>query len=128
MKLESKILHLVFATATLSLLASFAQAGPGPQYWTTLRNEAQFKQLKSGDKVAFVCDGCKSVSEMAINSSEDAMKLCKDDATVTCPTCKMIAKVVVKRQRNDPPTQTVITYVNDKGEECAFLTVVAATK
>ena len=128
MKPRFDLLRLSLPTAALSMLASFAHAGPGPQHWATLRNEAQFKQLKAGDKVAFVCNACKSVSEMAINSSEDAMELCKDGATVTCPACKMITTVIVKRQRNDPPTQTIVTYVDVKGEECAFLTMPADPK
>jgi hypothetical protein len=35
----------------------------------------------------------------------------------------MKTTVVVKRERNAPPTHTEVTYVNDKGKECAFVAV-----
>jgi hypothetical protein len=34
----------------------------------------------------------------------------------------------MKSHRNDHPTETTVTYVNDKGEECAFLARVAENK
>ena len=128
MKTTFNTVRLLFTTAALGLFASFAYAGPGPQYWQTLHNEAQFKQLKTGDKVAYVCNECKTVSEVAIKSPEHAMELCKEGATVTCPSCKKETKVVMKRERNDPPNHSEVTYVNDKGEECAFIAVVAEKK
>lgn len=51
------------------------------------------------------------------------MGYCKEGATVTCPSCKMTTKVVMKRGRNDPASHSVVTYVNDRGKECAFLAV-----
>lgn len=128
MKTKFNTVRLLLATALLGAFASFAYAGPGPQYWETLRNEAQFKKLKSGDKVAYVCNECKSVSEIAIESPTATMALCKEHATVTCPVCRKKAKVVMKRQRNDPATETVLVYTNEKGEECAFIAKVADNK
>lgn len=118
--MKTTSVRLFLATAALGLLASFAFAGPGPQYWQTLRNRDQFKQLKAGEKVAYVCNQCQTVSEVTIESPDHAMEQCKEGATVTCPSCKAKTKVVVKRQRNDPPTREEVVYVNDKGEECAF--------
>ena len=103
-------------------------AGPGPQQWQTLRGQQQFKQLKTGDKVAYVCNECKSVSELAVKSSEHAMELCKEGATVMCPSCTKKAKIVMKRQRNDPPTHSEVVYVNEKGEECAFVAKIAVNE
>lgn len=125
MKSKSNAVRLLIATVVFGALASFASAGPGPQHWETQRNAEQFKKLKSGDKVAYICNECKTVNEMAIDSPAKAMELCKEHATVTCPSCKTKAKVVMKRQRNDPPTETIVVYVNDKGEECAFFAKVA---
>ena len=118
----------MLATATLGLLASFAYAGPSPQYFETLRHQSQFNQLKPGDMVAYVCNECKTVSEIPIESTEQAMALCKEGATVTCPVCKIKAKVRLKSQSPENPTGTVVTYVNDKGEECAFVAKVAESK
>jgi len=128
MKTLSNSVRLIFATAVLGALASFAHAGPGSQYWQTLRSESQFKDLKVGDKIAYVCNECKTVTEVPITSHEQAMALCKDGATVLCPACKMKTKVVMKTARNDAPTHTEVTYTNAKGEECGFFTMVMEKK
>ena len=109
-------------------LATSVYAGPGPQYWESLRNRGQFEKLKAGDKIAYVCNECKTVSEITIESHDHAMELCKEGASVTCPSCKKKSKIIVKRQRNDPPVREEITYVNDKGEECAFIAKVQDKK
>jgi hypothetical protein len=119
--MNTKSIRLVLASAAFGLLASFAHAGPGAQYWQTLNKPEQFKQLKTGDKIAYVCNECKTVSEMTIESPQQAMALCQEGAKVMCPSCKKETKVVMKRQRNDPVTRTEVTYVNDKGQECAFI-------
>lgn len=128
MKTKSSLVRLLCATAAFSVLASIAIAGSGPQYWETLRSEAQFKALKAGDKVAYVCNECKTVSEITIASPAAAMELCKEHATVTCPSCKMKTTVIMKRSRNDPVSRTEMVYTNDKGEECAFFVKVADNK
>lgn len=128
MKSISTTIRLIFATAALGAFASFAYAGPGPQFWETQRNEAQFKQLKAGDKVAYVCNECKTVSEISIDSPAHAMGFCKEGATVTCPSCKKTTKVVRKEKRNDLPSFSQVIYVNEKGEECAFIAKVADKK
>lgn len=120
MKSLSTIIRLVMATAALGVIASVTYAGPGPQYWESLTKKAQFDQLKTGEKLSYICTVCKAVSETPIKSPEHAMELCKVGATVTCPSCKRIAKVVMKGQRNDPSSHTEVAYVNEKGEECAF--------
>jgi hypothetical protein len=121
MKTISNTIRLLLASAALGVLTTNALAGPGLQYWKTLGQEAQIKELKAGDKIAYVCTMCKTISDVPIASKEHAMGLCKEGATVVCPSCKMKSKVVFKRQRNDPPTHTEVTYVNEKGEECAFI-------
>jgi len=126
MKIQFHSLRLLLATFTLGALASIAYAGSGsPQYGPHLTNEAQFKRLRAGDKIVYVCNECKTTSEITIKSPEQAMELCKEGATVMCPSCKKTSKVVMKGQRNDPPAHTEVTYVNDKGEECAFVAQVA---
>lgn len=127
MKTKYHFVRLILATALLSLLAPFAHAGPGPQYWTTLRHQSEFVQLQTGDNVAFVCKGCQTISEFTITGPDQAAALSKEGAAVSCPACKAVTKVVLKRQRNDPPAQTIVTYVNDQGVECAFLAKVPAS-
>lgn len=128
MKTISSKLRVLITTVALGMLASIANAGPGLQYWKSLGNESQFKQLKPGDSVVYVCNECQTLSEVKITSQEHAMGLCKQGATVTCPSCKTKTKVVIKRQRNDPATHTEVVYVNEKGEECAFFAKAAARK
>jgi DNA-directed RNA polymerase subunit RPC12/RpoP len=126
--MKFNLLRSLFATALLGLLASSAFAGPGPQFWQNLHDQQQFKTLKTGDKIAYVCNQCKTVSVVTVDSPEKAMELCKEGASVACPSCKMETKVVLKRQRNDPPNHTEVSYVNEKGEECMFIAKVADTK
>lgn len=119
--MKIKSIRLLLATAALGMFASFAYAGPGIQYWQTLSNQSQFKDLKAGDKIAYVCNQCKTVSEVTVESPEKAMELCKEGAKVACPSCKMETKVVYKRSRADAPTHTEVTYVNENGEACMFI-------
>lgn len=125
---NNNLFRLLFTAIALGAFASSSYAGPGPQYWDTQRKEAQFKQLKSGDKIAYVCNECKTVSEVAIDSPAAAMALCKEHATVTCPACKKTSKIVRKEKRNDAPTHSEVIYVNDKGVECAFFAKVVDKK
>lgn len=118
---------LAFAGLTLAT-ASLSFAGPGPQYWQTLRNEAQFKQLKPGDKIAYVCNQCQTVSEVTVDSTMQAMEHCKEGAEVSCPMCKKKVKVVTKGPPKNPSIERQVTYVNDKGEECMFVAKVADKK
>ena len=123
MKTISKQIRLLVTAAAFGALASFAQAGPGVGYWKNLGNESQFNQLKPGAKVVYVCNECKTVSEIPIASQQQAMDYCKEGAAVTCPACKMTTKVVMKRGRNEPANHREVTYVNAKGKECAFFAV-----
>lgn len=129
MKTKFNSVRLLFATALLGALASFTYAASSPQQWTTFREDSQFKKLKAGEKVVYVCNECKTVSEIEITSPAMAMELCKEGATVACPSCKKVSRIVPKRKRNDPAGGTVeVSYVNDKGEECAFIAKVADKK
>lgn len=117
----STLFRGILMSAAVFGAASFVQAGPGPQYWETLHQKAQFEQLKPGERLAYVCKECNTISELPAGSPAQAMELCKEGATVTCPVCKKTTEVVRKQSRNDPPSHTEIVYVNDKGEECAFV-------
>ena len=114
------IRRLILAAA-FGLTATAVQAGPGLQHWKTLGSVSQFKALPAGSTVAFACNTCKTISEMEIKSMEAAMDLCKEGGHVTCPSCKQVAKIVLKQSRNEAPTHSEISYVNDKGEACAFI-------
>lgn len=127
MKTNLKSVRLLFITALLGVFASFAYAGPGIQHWETQNREAQFRALKAGEKVAYICNVCKTTSEVPIMSQAQAMALCKEGDTIVCPSCQKTSKVVMKRNRNDPVSFTEVTYVNEKGEECAFIAKLAGS-
>jgi len=118
-----------FILAALSLGAALpAFAGPGPDYWQRIKTAEEFKQLKAGDKVLYVCTQCETVTEKTIASPEEAMDHCKEGASLTCPSCKKQVKIVYKGGRNDPPTERQIVYTNEKGEPCFFVAKAAPKK
>lgn len=121
MKTISTTLRTLLTTAILGTLASFAAAGPGPQHWKTMGDESDFSKMKPESHAVYVCTMCKSISDMSGKSKEQAMEMCKDGASMTCPACKKTSKVVVKRARNDAPTHTEVTYVDANGKECGFM-------
>lgn len=111
-------------TAGLALTAAaFAFAGPSPKF-QTLSHPEQFQQLKAGDKVLYVCNQCKTVTEVTIDTSAQAMEHCKEGAMLTCPACKTKVKVTVTGPKNQSLEREVI-YTNDKGEPCFFVAKVA---
>ena len=128
MKQSANILRFIYALTVFNLMHSSALAGPGIQHWTMLRQESQFKELKVGDKVAFVCTECNAISPLPIQSPEQAKKLAQEGASVACPNCQLVTKVIVRASRKDLNAPPVVTYVNEKGEEVAFMTTMPDTK
>src|SRR5688572_4601159 len=126
--MKRKSIRLMIATAALGVLASFAYAGPGPQHWQTLRTEAQFKALKPGDKIVYVCNQCQSVSEVTVDSTMDPMAHCKEGGSVSCSMCKKKVTIVTKGPPKNPSIERQVSYVNEKGEECMFIAKVADKK
>ena len=121
-----KTIHRLIAFAVLLVgSASAALAGPGAQYWATLRTEAQFKDLKQGDKIAYVCNQCESVTEKTVGNAAETMELCKEGDTVSCPSCKAKTKIVIKGSPKNRTTSREVSYENDKGEKCFFIAKVS---
>ncbi len=101
---------------------------PARKIAQTLRNAEQFKQLKPGDKIAYVCNQCKTVSEVTIESTDHAMDHCKEGATLTCPSCKTKVRIITRGSPKNPSLQREVVYTNDKGEECMFIAKVSDKK
>ena len=121
-----KTIHRLIAIGVfIAGTASAAFAGPGAQHWTTMRSEAQCKELKAGDKIAYVCNQCQSVTEKTVGSTAEAMDLCKVGATVSCPSCKAKLKVVTNGSPKNRTTSQEVSYENDKGEKCFFIAKVS---
>ncbi len=121
MKTISTKIRTVLTTSVFGMFATFAAAGPGVQHWKTMGNESDFSAMKPEGHAVYVCTMCKSISDMSGKSKEEIMEMCKDGATMTCPACKKTSKVVMKRARNDAPTHTEVTYVDENGKECGFM-------
>lgn len=126
-----KNLIQIFTFAGLLLgAASIAFAGP-PAGFTTYRSltkPEQFKELKPGDKIAYVCKECSSVSVQTIDSQEQAKELCREGATVTCPSCNKVYKVIKAGPTSKGGQTGDLKFVNDKGEDCLFIVKLPADK
>jgi DNA-directed RNA polymerase subunit RPC12/RpoP len=124
MKTELTVLLL----ASLLTGVTTVLAGPPTGTWQTLNKPSQFEKLKAGDKIAYVCNQCQTVTEVTVQSTAEAMEHCKEGATVTCPSCKAKVKVVVKGPPKNPALVREVTYVNEKGEPCLFIAKVVERK
>ncbi len=117
-----KTLLRLFACAGFILgAASFAMAATAPGDLQTLRTEEQFKQLKIGDKIGYVCNQCQTVTGKTIESPEQAMDLCKEGGTVTCPSCKAKAHIITRGSPKNTSIERHVYYTNEKGDVCAFV-------
>lgn len=119
-----KLLKQIFTAVLIFGTAAAALAVPPSKRTSVspaLRTTEQFSQLKSGDKVAYVCKECDSVTVATIESKDDGMKLCKEGDKVDCPSCKKVFRVVRKGPPSKGTTQSEVRYVNEKGEECMFV-------
>jgi|ERR1035437_506625 hypothetical protein len=111
-------LGLVFGSALFTLAGPPSKmTAPSP----ALRSSEDFAKLNPGDKIALVCKECDTVTVQTVASKEEAMEHCKEGSTVTCPSCKIVAKVVTHGPSGKEGTHTVMKIVNDKGEECMFV-------
>ena len=122
------IRHLSTAFLILITGAALFAGPPGKSInssHSALQTPEAFQALKPGDKVAIVCNECQSVTIKTIEQKSDAMKLCKEGDSVTCPSCKKTLKVVRRGPPGHSGTETTkVVYVNEKGEECMFITKV----
>jgi hypothetical protein len=128
---QRKNLIRIFTFAGLLLgVASIAFAGPPPGFVTyrSLTKPEQFQQLKPGDKIAYVCKECNSVSVQTIDNQEQAMELCKEGSKVTCPSCNKVYRVIKAGPISKGGQTGELKYVNDEGEECLFIVKLPADK
>lgn len=124
--MNSKLSSILVAVFTIGAAVT-AWAGPGPEYWQTLRQAEQFAQLKPGDKIAYACSECKTVTVVTVQTAGQAMDHCKEGATLVCPSCKTKVKVVLKDgAAKNPSVRREVVYTNEKGEECLFVAKVVA--
>lgn len=118
--------YILLAGLVLSA-ASALQAGPPSQYFETLRREQQFRALKPGERLVYVCNQCKTVTERTTGTDVQPMDHCKEGAKVACPSCKESVRVVFKGMPKAPSAAREIVYSNGKGEECFFVAKIVST-
>lgn len=121
MKTASRLLLVTGAMLGAVFIASGEQASKTYHVTRTLRTPEEFQKLKAGDKIAYVCKECSTVSTKTVASADEAMALCKEGESVTCPSCNKIVKISRRGPRMNDRQRPEIRYVNDKGEECAFV-------
>ncbi|WP_415909285.1 hypothetical protein [Oleiharenicola sp. Vm1] len=126
--MKNPLRSFVLAGAACLLLTASALAGQTSTLWQTFRKPEDFAKLKKGDKIVYVCNECKTVSEVTVASPEEAMEHCKEGATVTCPSCKMKVRVAFRGPPKNQSVERQVTYVNEKGEECMFIAKAAPQK
>jgi hypothetical protein len=113
MKLSSLIVAGLFMSAAIA-----AFAGP-PLTYETLNRPQQFQQLRSGDRIVYACNQCKTIAEQIITSATQARECCKVGADITCPVCKTTFKIVTKDSSKTGAGE--IAYINAKCEESLFI-------
>ncbi len=125
--MKTKLMLILAGLALGAAVPAFA-GPPSKQFYDTLRREAQFSQLKPGERIVYVCKQCEAVTETTVESAAQAMEHCKAGATATCPACHAKTRVVLKGMPKSPDPQRVIVYTNDKGEACMFIAKVVSNK
>jgi hypothetical protein len=115
---------LVLALVTIIAIISGSSvfAGPPPGGWKgqqSLSTIQDFSDLKPGDQIVKVCKMCDAVSTAEIMSEEHAMAFCKEGASMDCPSCENVAKVV----RTGPPAKgkQKVKFVDKHGNACMVM-------
>ncbi len=119
-----KSIRILIVSALLISSAAVGIAAPASKATYTAsarRTEADFKDIKPGDRIALVCKECESITVQTVDSTKAAMELCKEGATVVCPSCQATAKVTRRGPRSKATPQSEIRYQNAKGEDCMFV-------
>lgn len=116
-------MKVVLTTGLLlaTTVAAFALP-PARRAAPALRSAAVLSDVKAGDKLALVCKVCDTVTVLDVTSKEEAMKLCTEGEKVVCGSCEKTFTVVQHGPRGKGGQHTETRIVNDKGEECMFVT------
>ena len=117
----SKLLLVAGLICGTALATLAAPASKRPAVSPALRTTAEFSQLNPGDRIAYVCKECDSVSTNTVESKESAMLLCKEGNTVSCPACNKSYGIVRRGPAGKAIPRTEVSYVNEQGVDCMFI-------
>ncbi|HVU18359.1 MAG TPA: hypothetical protein VHD32_15755 [Candidatus Didemnitutus sp.] len=124
MKLTTVFLALVGLLAvgtTLSVAYSRSKTGE------VLSSREQFAQLRPGDRILYLCRQCDARREVTLASKAEAVERFKEGAEIICPGCKDRMRVVIGKGAQSSP-QSSVRFVNEKGGECMYVTMVPRQK
>jgi hypothetical protein len=117
--LKSILAVSILSVATVSIFAVPPSKRTSPSH--ALRTGDEFSRVNAGDKLALVCKQCDTVSLQTVASKDETMELCKEGASVTCPSCSKTYKVVAYGPSGKGGKRLETRIVNEKGEECMFV-------
>ncbi|MBW7895443.1 MAG: hypothetical protein H3C27_10050 [Opitutaceae bacterium] len=116
-----KITQLLLVAGLLSGTALAVSGAPASKSWPPVRTAEEFARINPGEKIAYVCKECDSVTVATLDSKDAIMQLCKVGDMIECPACKQSYRIV----RLGPPSKgrsiSEIRYVNQEGKECMFI-------
>jgi hypothetical protein len=108
------IVGLVAMAGTVSVLYSRSKTGE------VLHSADQFAQLKTGDRILYLCRQCDSRREETLASPADAAERFKEGAVIICPGCKDRMRVVIG-PRTESARRPYVRFVNERGGECMYV-------
>jgi hypothetical protein len=108
---------LLTTTLAFFALSGAAMAEPPGKGGTELTTQAQFSELKPGDKVALVCKMHDFRKEIVVTDSKSAMELCREGGKAHCDICKKDFKVTWLNPKTGT-TNTSMTIVDETGKPC----------
>ncbi len=108
------VVGLLAVCATVSVVYSRSRIGE------VLRSADQFAQLKTGDRILYLCRQCDSRREVTLASAADAAERFKEGAVIICPGCNDRMRLVID-PHTDSAQQPRVRFVNEKGGECMYV-------
>jgi len=120
-----KITRLLLAAGLLCGTALVAFGAPAGKRWPPVRTAEAFARINPGEKIAYVCKECDTVTVATVDSQDAVMQLCKVGNTIECPACNQTYRIVRLGPPSKGRTISEIRYVNQEGKECLFIAQVS---
>jgi predicted RNA-binding Zn-ribbon protein involved in translation (DUF1610 family) len=109
----SKTLRGLFTALFISATVAQAQAGPGPEAFTSVKTAKQTETIKEGDRIAFFCGNCGTVTVLTVDKDRSFLR------GYTCPKCKL--KFVMHQIGGRGQSVGTFVYEDDAGHKAKLL-------